>query len=165
MQSSLLSVGQLCDAGCIALFEKVQVTIKLDNEIILQGKRDPRTGLWTINLPTGDNRATLPGPKVIQHTAMSAIAAETLGESVAFLHACAGSPALSTFRDAIQNVNYTTWPELTAERVDKYLTAPAATIKGHLDQQRKNNRSTKPKAKPKASSPYQLPGKSEIPEE
>jgi hypothetical protein len=96
---------------------------------------------------------------------MSAIAAETLGERIAFLHACAGSPALTTFRDAIQNGNYTTWPELSAQRVDKYLIAPAATIMGHLDQQRKDIRSTKPKAKPKAASPYQLPGKSETPEE
>jgi hypothetical protein len=105
---------------------------------------------------TNNNRKrALPGPNVIQHAAMSAIAAETLGERIAFLHACAGSPALTTFRDAIQNGNYTTWPELSAQRVDKYLIAPAATIMGHLDQQRKDIRSTKPKAKPKAASPYQ----------
>jgi hypothetical protein len=56
---------------------------------------------------------------------------------------------------------FTTWPELTADRVNKYLVTPAATIKGHLAQQRKNIRSTKPKAKPKAQIPYQFPGEHE----
>jgi hypothetical protein len=69
---------------------------------------------------------------------MSAIAAETLGERIAFLHTCAGPPAIITFRKAIDAGYFTTWPGLTAKRVDQYLSAPAATIKGHLDQQRKN---------------------------
>ncbi|WP_288992217.1 hypothetical protein, partial [uncultured Marinobacter sp.] len=118
MQTSLLSIGQLCDAGCIAIFDNEQVSILLNNQIILQGKRDLRTGLWNVNLPTTTEKRALPGPNVIQHAAMSAIAAETLGERIAFLHACAGSPALTTFRDAIQNGNYTTWLELSAQGVD-----------------------------------------------
>jgi hypothetical protein len=56
---------------------------------------------------------------------------------------------------------YTTWPELTAARVQKYLLASAATIKGHLDQQRKNLRSTKPQAKPKSTKAFQFPGDNE----
>ena len=56
---------------------------------------------------------------MVQHAAMSAIAAETIGERIAFLHACAGSPALSTFKAAIAAGYYTTWPALTAARVEK----------------------------------------------
>ena len=157
MQSSLVSIGQLCDAGCLATFDKDTVSIKKNNALILQGNRDPATGLWTADLSNQPPAAS----STASHVAMSAIAAETIGERIAFLHACAGSPALSTFRKAIDSGYFTTWPELTASRVDKYLVAPAATIKGHLDQQRKNIRSTKPKAKPKSSTPYQFPGQEE----
>ena len=66
---------------------------------------------------------------------MSTKAAETIGERIAFLHACAGAPVLSTFRHAVKEGYYTTLPELTAARIDKYLVEPAATIKGPLDQQ------------------------------
>ena len=43
---SLLSVGQLCDAGCKALFDKnqVHIIIKLGT-ILLTGLRDPTTRL------------------------------------------------------------------------------------------------------------------------
>jgi hypothetical protein len=164
MQLSLISVGQLCDSACIALFDKKEVIILFKNEIILQGECDNLSGIWNVELPKHMNVNTpLPGPKIIQHAAMSTIAAETLGERIAFLHACAGSPALSTFRHAIQAGFYTTWPELTAEIVDKYLITPAATIKGHLDQQRKKIRSPKPKAKPKAAKPFQFSGDDESP--
>lgn len=99
LNSSLLSIGQLCDAGCIALFDKKEVTILFKNEVILQGERDVSSGMWNVELAqNNDGNQPLPGPNIIQHAAMSAIAAETLGERIAFLHACAGSPAISTFR-------------------------------------------------------------------
>jgi hypothetical protein len=164
MQSSLISIGQLCDSGCIALFDKKQVSIILDNIVILQGQRDKATGLWNVNLTTNAG-APMPGPNVLQHAAYSAIAAETLGERIAFLHQCAGSPAISTFKRAVAAGNYMGWPELTAERVAKYLDAPEATIKGHLDQERKNIRSTKPKAKPKSQQPYTFAGDMETTED
>ena len=40
MASSLLSIGQLCDDGCVATFDKASVVIAKDNAVILQGKRD-----------------------------------------------------------------------------------------------------------------------------
>jgi hypothetical protein len=165
MQSSLVSIGQLCDAGCITTFDKDTVNIRKDGAVILQGTRDPTTGLWTVDL-----QAQPAQPHLVQHVAMSVIAAETIGERIAFLHACVGSPAIATFRKAIDAGYFTTWPELTAaKRVDQYLSAPAATIKkGHLDQQRKKLRSTKPKAKPKCpnrtnSQAYQKPRRNNSP--
>ena len=50
MASSLLSIGQLCDDGCIALFDKHQVAIIKDNAVILTGHRNPRTKLWMVDL-------------------------------------------------------------------------------------------------------------------
>jgi hypothetical protein len=62
---------------------------------------------------------------------------------VIFLHAAAGSPTPSTWIPAIKKRFYATWPGLTTQLVSKHLPPSAATIKGHLDQQRQNIRSTK----------------------
>jgi hypothetical protein len=72
MQSSLVSIGQLCDARCIATFDKHNVFIKKGDELILQGERNAATGLWTANL------GSAPVFTAKQHVAMSAIAAETV---------------------------------------------------------------------------------------
>ena len=101
MASSLLSIGQLCDDGCIATFDKDSVVIAKDNAVILQGKRDPSTKLWMVDLNCSPTMSPLPGPNVIQHAANAAIAQETVPERVAFLHWCAGSPQLSTWCKAI----------------------------------------------------------------
>jgi hypothetical protein len=49
---------------------------------------------------------------------------------------------------AIDKGLLTTWPGLTAAQVRKYAPRSTATVKGHLDQQRANLRSTKPKPPP-----------------
>jgi hypothetical protein len=64
-------------------------------------------------------------------------------EHIQFLHAAAFSPVTSTWIDAINNGHFTTWPGLTAEAVRKHLPKSFATAQGHLDQARKNQRSTK----------------------
>ena len=146
----------MCDDGCIALFDKDRVSIIKDNAVICTGIRDRTTGLWLVDLlnPTGP---VLPGPNILQYAANSAIAKETIGERIAFLHACAGSPVISTFCDAIDAGYYTTWPELTSKLVRKYVPQSAPMVLGHLNQQRKNLRSTKPKAE----KPFQFTGHKE----
>jgi len=62
-----------------------------------------------------------------------------------FLHACCFSPATSTFIKAIKNGNFLTWPGLTAENVRKHLPVFIATLKGHMNEERKNIQSTKTK--------------------
>lgn len=48
---TLISLGQLCDDDCIALFTKYNVKIIKNNQIIIvEGKRnDQRTGLWQLD--------------------------------------------------------------------------------------------------------------------
>jgi len=78
-----------------------------DNHVVLTGHRNYTTGMWQVQLPT--NSATnrlhatedLPGPNILQHAAHAAVAAESMPERIAFLHACAGSPAVSSFCTAI----------------------------------------------------------------
>jgi hypothetical protein len=53
----------------------------------------------------------------------------------------------SIFIKAIETGNFVTWPTLTAQHVRKYMEKSEATIKGHLNQTRKNVRSTRPKKK------------------
>jgi hypothetical protein len=49
------------------------------------------------------------------------------------------------FIKAIEDGNFTAWPTLTAQHVKKYLEKLEATVKGHLNQTRKNVRSARPK--------------------
>ena len=59
--ASLLSIGQLCDAGCQATFLKHVLQISYENKIILTGDRNFRTGMWEVKLPQtcADDKLTL----------------------------------------------------------------------------------------------------------
>ena len=94
----------------------------------------------------------IPGAIKTMAVANWALSQETVGDRIKFLHACARYPVSDTFAQAIQNGRYSTWPGLTAKLARKYIKDPEPTVKGHLDQQRINLRSTKPKAfKPSAA--------------
>ena len=40
---SLISMGQLCDAGCIVTFDAENVTVKYNNLVVLDGHCTPET--------------------------------------------------------------------------------------------------------------------------
>ena len=48
---ALLSIGQLCDHGCQAVFNASTVNIIKTHKTILQGQRNPTNGMWVIQLP------------------------------------------------------------------------------------------------------------------
>ena len=84
---SLLSIGQLCDAGYTVTFDHEQMRIMLENKCVLNGERSPTTRLWHIQPhcePVGN------------HSAATAIASPKAAQLVAFAHATLFSPALST---------------------------------------------------------------------
>ena len=58
------------------------------------------------------------------------------------------SPALSTWCKAIDANLLSTWPDLTSAQVRKHPPISSALVKGHLDQSRANQRSTKHKPTP-----------------
>jgi hypothetical protein len=58
------------------------------------------------------------------------------------------SPATQTWIKAIDNSHFCNWPICTAKEVQAHLPKSIATAMGHLDQQRKNLRSTKPQKRP-----------------
>jgi hypothetical protein len=73
------------------------------------------------------------------------IAGASPAEQVAYAHATLFSPSLSTLTKALNKGFITNFPGLTSESLSAHPPQSVAMIKGHLDQSRKNQRSTKPK--------------------
>lgn len=147
---SLLSIGVLCDHGCTATFTKDDVSISHNNKSILTGQRAPSTGLWTMTLP--------PPPQ-----ANIIINNPNIASRIAFYHAAMFSPAISTWCAAIDKGFLSSFPGLTSAQVRRHLPDSEAMIKGHLDQERANVRSTKtPPFKANATTHLPQPASSEI---
>jgi hypothetical protein len=139
---SLLSIGQLCDAGCIVEFTATNATVRHNDSIVLQGHRTPVAQLWHVDLPNEAPIAELPSAAPIAES-NAAVGSATPAELVSFAHASLWSPALSTLATALDNNYVTNFPGLTSRTFRNHPPHSAATIKGHLDQSRKNQRSTK----------------------
>jgi hypothetical protein len=139
--NALISIAQFCDPGCTAVFTSTSVQILVDSKIIIQGSRQPATGLWTINL---QKQTTPPSSneRILDHAANSVYKMETKSDLMNYLHKCCYSPTTSGWLKAIKNGFFTTWPGLSNNLVQKHVTKSAATIKGHQQQQFKNIRST-----------------------
>ena len=139
LQASLISIGQLCDDGCTAVFKKDTLEISKNNKIILRGERNRIDGLWDIPLKTDEKEIHI-NAIVKKNTAKHKLAN--------YLHACAGSPVLTTFQKAISNGNFMSWPGIDEIRFKKYAPNQEATAKGHLDQERQGLQSTQEDAEP-----------------
>lgn len=135
---TLISIGQLCDAGCTATFSATNVIITLHDKVILSGPRLLSTKLWHLNLPSSTPINTTPAA-----FSNAARLSATPAEVVAFAHAALFSPSLSTLCTALDNNFLPGFPGLSAKLVRKYPPSSSAMIKGHLDQSRQNQRSTK----------------------
>ena len=86
---SLLSVGQLCDADCIATFTKSSANISHHGTTILKGSRHPITNLWHLDPITP--LATSPTP-----SANTVLGQPNAAARMKFFHAALFSPPLST---------------------------------------------------------------------
>ena len=65
----------------------------------------------------------------------------TKAELIKYLHQAAFSPVKATWKKAIENGHFTTWPGLTPEAVEKYLPRHSpATDKGHMARQKQGVR-------------------------
>ena len=137
---TLLSVGQLCDSGCIANFTKSNVTITYNDHIVLVGHRTVPHGLWHLSPPTADQAN---GPTRL--TRPSSLPASTKSaDIVAWHHASLGSPTVSRLLKALDKGYLHGFPGLTSRTVRNHPPFSAATVKGHQDRVRKNLQSTKP---------------------
>ena len=141
--ASLLSIGQLCDDNCIAILDKKKIEIFKDNACVLTGTRNTADGLWDIPLP-GATSLISQSNTTPRHQANAIIRKDlTNTQLVQYLYGCCGSPAVKTWKTAIANGNFITWPGLDSLPIDKNLPKSVASAMGHLDQERKNLQSTK----------------------
>ena len=163
--SSLLSIGQLCDDDCVAVLKKKDINIYKDDKVIISGTRNFYDGLWDVEIPVRDttvktmtitpththNRLcagnspveTNQNATVTQKLNAIIRKAQTKQELVQYLHGCCGSTTLATWAKAIKNGNFITWPGINDIKVLQDGVPSVATAKGHLDQERKNLQSTK----------------------
>ena len=130
---TLISLAQLCDDDCIAVFNKYEVHILKKDEIIITGKR-MSNGLWSIPI-------TIPDPNVHQANGILRLD-KPRQDLAAYHHAALGSPAQSTLLRAISKGHLHTFPGLTTSLITKHLPKSIATTMGHQDQESKNIRST-----------------------
>jgi hypothetical protein len=133
---SLLSVGQICDEGYIVTFKQDTVTICNSGSChLLSGPRDVNTGLWRINLRQTNYH--IPEPIV-----NNVYELRNTGALVHYLHTALFSQTKSAMLQAVKDRHLITWTGMTEEAINKHLKLTLATAVGHMNQRRKNIRST-----------------------
>ena len=110
---SLLSIGQLCDSNCSAIFTKKDVIVfNSDKTLILNGTRNVFNGLWDVTIEISHPEPP-PTATMNQHENSVLHLDKTKSELARYLHAVAGCQTNSTFIQAINNGSFITWPGLT----------------------------------------------------
>lgn len=135
----------LDDKG-VKVYKSEDVLILVRGKPIMVGKRDERgrfqiplmqvRGQWQPRVPSKRERHTL-------EQANSVYDLPSTEQAIKWMHAVCGYPVKSTWLKAIKAGNFHGWPLLTARNVKKYYPETDETAKGHLNQTRKNVRSTK----------------------
>lgn len=138
---SLLSIGQVCNAGYKAKFTKTKAEIidPTTTKVEWAGKRNFTANLWELPLPT-EQLPPAQGEINVLDTVLANTASTqtTLQEHVTFLHQAARNPILNRWLEAIDNNQYTTWPNVTKKNLYKHLPKSETTVLGHLSQRCKN---------------------------
>jgi len=107
---TLISLRQLCDDDCIAIFTKYDVQIIKVGQVLIQGKRNKTSGLWQIN-----NQQQPEANNYKEHEAYGIINSRTTKQQFAkYHHACAFSPAISTWTKVIKKGHFAKWPGLNS---------------------------------------------------
>jgi hypothetical protein len=134
VHNSLISVGQLCDNECSVTFTQDQVTVSKNGKHLMYGSRDPKSRLWRVNLKQKVE------PEIVQCN--HAHGNNNQKDLINYLHDACFSPVKSTWIKAIKNRFFSSWPGLNEHAVEKHLSKSTSTAKGHLNQQRQNDRTT-----------------------
>ena len=117
--TALISVGQLCDDGCTATFDKNSLKISKNNNLVLQGYRNKSDGLWDIPLPHNPIKNSNIIQRYNNKYSINAIIRKDISvhKLANYLHGCAGSPSLSTFQKAIDKGNFLSWPGIEKYKI------------------------------------------------
>ncbi|KAL7504188.1 hypothetical protein ACHAXN_001875 [Cyclotella atomus] len=149
-----MSVGQTCDDGTVSIFTKEGVTIHKEQDVLITCKGEPiligirdehgryriplvqQRGQWQPRHPSKKARQTL-------RQANSVYDLPSIEQAIKWMNAVCGYPVKSTWLKAVKAGNFVGWPLLTEKNISKYYPETDETPKGHMNQQRKNIRSTK----------------------
>ena len=148
--NNLVSVAELCNAGCKVFFHEHGVNIEYEGEIIGRGWRDRQSKLWRISLtsegggrvtPTTDWTNDSDGIFNIQ--ANSIYECENKEQLIKYYHASLCSHPKTVLITAA-GANYLRGcPGLNATGIRKYIGVEYATEMGHMKQIQSGVRSTR----------------------
>jgi len=170
--SSLISVGKLADDDTVSIFNKDGVSVFKEEDVLIKckgipllvGARDER-GRYRVPLvqQRGQWQPRKPSKKAQRalEKANSVYDLPSTEQAIKWMHAVCGYPVKSTWLKAIKAGNFIGWPMLTEKNVNKYYPETVETPKGHLNQSRKNVRSTKAKPLEEYANKHKLEGKKE----
>ena len=111
---SLISMGQLCNNDCVAIFTKYDVNILKHSQVIITGLRYRTNGLW--NTPLGPCPPTQQPPTLCHPNQANCILRQdiTKRELAQYFHTAAFSFVKSTFLFATNNGHLNSWPSMSA---------------------------------------------------
>jgi hypothetical protein len=118
----------------------MKLKVYKNRECILQGTRNRTDGLWDISIAKTSTPIQAQHPNQINGIIRKDT---TKTQLVQYLYACCGSPVVTTWKKAIRNGNFITWPGIDELSIDLHLPKSIASAKGHLNQERKNLQSTR----------------------
>jgi hypothetical protein len=121
-------------------FDRTSVEVLHDHKRILEGVRNERNGLWTVDLQANNSHTDkdeITKPNLKSEQAHSVYECTNKRDLVQFLHAASFRPEQDTWLKAIRAGHVATWPGLTEDLVCKHLPKEIATVKCHLSQRRK----------------------------
>ena len=136
---SLISVGQLCDDGCIVFFTQNHFYVTKNDQLIIKGNRNPSDGLWDFN------KTINPLQNNTNNVNYIITKNKTKLDLARYFHASLFSPSISKLQKAIKRGNLITWPGINNLSFNKLIGITIATEMDHLNQERKNLQSTKDK--------------------
>jgi hypothetical protein len=168
---SLLGIGDLCDAGLVAIFDKTRVYI-VDPEqktVVLTGNRNAKTRLWMIELApitaaehdkAAHRAARAQNMPQQQVNNLSAQQLDTVGDRVEFFSRTFASAAETTLYEAVKK-RWIKFPGITAKilRRHKHRLRTHASAAGHLDQVHQNHQTPRPHQPPadsESSTPFNV---------
>ena len=136
---SLLSISDLCKAGCLATFTDDRCVVTYNGSIVVDETKAKRDALWHVALPMKQSyarAATVPYHSVPTNSS-------TDDDFVRFMHAAFGSPAISSFAAAVKRKYMPSLFRLTSSILAANPPHTTPTALGHLDQIRQGQQSTK----------------------
>jgi hypothetical protein len=128
----LVSLVQLCLAGCTVTINANEWKVWYKGELVLQGKRCIRTGLWLVPITGTNMDLNADGRQETEAVAGNVYHTSSRAEWIQYLHQACFSPAVKTWCKAIDNDQFLSWPGLMSAAVKKYLPPSTATVKGHM---------------------------------